>query len=64
MDAIGHIQFASVPSRGAPDGGEVNYQHIFSHIASLGYEAPLGPEYRPEGGDSDASLSWLTSFAR
>lgn len=64
MDAIGHIQFASVPSRGAPDGGEVNYQHIFSHIASLGYEAPLGAEYRPEGGDSDASLGWLASFAR
>ena len=68
FDAIGHIQFASVPSRGAPDsgpdGGEVNYHHIFAHIASLGYDAPLGAEYRPEGGDSDASLSWLDSFAR
>ena len=62
--AIGHIQFASVPSRGAPDSGEVNYQHIFSHIASLGYEAPLGAEYRPEGGNSDASVGWLSSFAR
>ena len=64
LSAIGHIQFASVPARGAPDGGEVDYQHIFAHIASLGYHAPLGAEYRPEGGDSEASLGWLASFAR
>ena len=68
FEAIGHIQFASVPSRGAPDagpnGGEVNYQHIFGHIASLGYDAPLGAEYRPEGGDSDGSLGWLAHYRR
>ena len=64
FDFIGHIQFASVPSRGAPDGGEVNYQHIFSHIASLGYQAPLGAEYHPDSGDSDASLGWLASYER
>ena len=58
LPAIGHIQFASVPDRGAPDHGEVNYAHIFSTIARLGYDAPLGAEYKP-GGDTDATLSWM-----
>lgn len=58
-DIIGHIQFASVPERGAPDGGELNYKHIFSTIKALGYDAPLGAEYKPVDGDTDASLSWL-----
>lgn len=55
---IGHIQFASVPDRGPPNGGEVNYQHIFQHIEQLGYDAPMGAEYKPSGSTSD-SLSWL-----
>ena len=58
LPSIGHIQFASVPDRGAPDHGEVNYTHIFSTIARLGYDAPLGAEYKP-GGDTDATLSWM-----
>ena len=58
LPSIGHIQFASVPDRGAPDNGEVNYAHIFSTIARLGYDAPLGAEYKP-GGDTDATLSWM-----
>ena len=58
LPAIGHIQFASVPDRGAPDHGEVNYSHIFSTIAGLGYHAPLGAEYKP-GGDTDATLGWM-----
>ena len=59
LDIIGHIQFASVPDRGAPDTGELNYQHIFSAIKALGYKAPLGAEYKPADGDTDASLGWL-----
>ena len=58
MPVIGHIQFASVPDRGAPDGGEINYRHIFKHLAALGYDAPLGAEYRPAGATED-SLGWL-----
>lgn len=58
LPSIGHIQFASVPDRGAPDNGEVNYAHIFSTIARLGYHAPLGAEYKP-GGGTDATLSWM-----
>jgi hydroxypyruvate isomerase len=58
LPLIGHIQFASVPDRGAPDHGEVNYAHIFGVIEGLGYNAPLGAEYKP-GGDTDATLGWL-----
>lgn len=55
---IGHIQFASVPDRGAPDHGELNYAHVFGVIRDMGYDAPLGAEYKP-GGDTDATLGWL-----
>ena len=55
---IGHIQFASVPDRGTPDHGEVNYSHIFEVIRKLNYVGPLGAEYKPSG-RTDDSLSWL-----
>lgn len=55
---IGHIQFASVPDRGAPDRGELSYDHIFAHLTSLGYDAPLGAEYKPNG-PTPATLDWL-----
>lgn len=58
QDHIGHIQFASVPDRGAPDHGEVNYDHIFGTIKELGYSMPLGAEYKPQGA-TDISLDWL-----
>jgi len=58
---IGHIQFASVPDRGTPDHGEVDYRHIFQTLEALGYEAPLGAEYKPTG-NTDQSLDWLTGM--
>jgi hydroxypyruvate isomerase len=58
LPIIGHIQFASVPDRGAPDHGEVDYGHIFGVIKALGYDRPLGAEYKP-GKDTDATLGWL-----
>lgn len=58
LPVIGHIQFASVPDRGPPDGGELNYNHIFGTISQLGWDVPLGAEYKPEGG-TDATLGWL-----
>lgn len=58
---IGHIQFASVPDRGTPDQGEVNYAHIFKEVARLGYTAPLGAEYKPVGPTGD-SLDWMQSL--
>lgn len=58
-DIIGHIQFASVPDRGAPDHGELDYAHIFAALAD--WPAPLGAEYKP-GGDTDATLGWMARF--
>ena len=62
LDITGHVQFAGVPSRGRPDIGEVNYAHIFAHLAASGYDAPLGAEYKPERGDTDGSLGWMVSL--
>lgn len=58
---IGHIQFASVPNRGAPNMGEINYTYIFEVIESLGWQQPLGAEYKPNA-DTEDTLGWLDSF--
>lgn len=55
---IGHIQFASVPDRAAPDAGEVDYKYVFHVIADLGFSGPLGAEYKPKGATED-SLAWM-----
>ncbi|OSQ47560.1 hydroxypyruvate isomerase family protein [Marivita geojedonensis] len=62
MPILGHIQFASVPDRGTPDHGEIDYRCVFSEIASLGWSRPLGAEYRPAG-DTDASLDWMKTLS-
>jgi hydroxypyruvate isomerase len=55
---IGHVQVASVPDRGAPDHGELSYPHIWEVLSRIGWDAPIGAEYKP-GGDTDATLGWL-----
>lgn len=57
---IGHIQFASVPDRGRPDQGELDYSHIFSVIQKLGWSRPLGAEYKPDQ-PTESTLSWLNA---
>jgi 2-dehydrotetronate isomerase len=49
MPFIGHIQVASAPKRCEIDEGEVNYHAIFAHLKALGYNAPIGLEYKPRG---------------
>lgn len=61
LPVLGHIQFASVPDRGAPDHGEIHYPAVFEAIRALGWTLPLGAEYRP-GGETDATLGWLAVF--
>ena len=58
---IGHIQFAGVPARGVPDEGELNYAAIFRAIAAMGWQRPLGAEYRPDG-STQASLGWMALY--
>ncbi len=62
MPIIGHIQFASVPDRGAPDHGEIDLAHVFNVISELGYLAPLAAEYKPVGPTID-TLSQISKYA-
>ncbi|MEM6577927.1 MAG: TIM barrel protein [Pseudomonadota bacterium] len=55
---VGHIQFASIPDRGTPDHGSLDYRLLFEQIAELGWNRPLGAEYRTAG-DTSASLGWM-----
>lgn len=58
-DLIGHIQFASVPDRGAPDHGELDYATIFAALKD--WQHPLGAEYKPDA-DTGATLGWMQHF--
>ena len=46
---------------GWPDSGEIDYRSVFKAIASIGWDAPLGAEYKP-GGDTDATLEWMQTL--
>lgn len=58
LPIIGHVQFASVPDRGPPDHGELDFTTIFAAIAEAGWVAPLGAEYKPKGPTAE-SLGWM-----
>lgn len=58
LPIIGHVQFASVPDRGPPDHGELDFTTIFAAIADAGWATPLGAEYKPKGPTSE-SLGWM-----
>ena len=55
---IGHIQIASVPERGPPDRGIVDYGAVFGRLRELDWSHPIGAEYRPEG-ETEGTLRWL-----
>lgn len=61
LPLVGHIQIASVPDRGAPDHGELDYAYVLARIAELGWAAPIGAEYLPRAGDHD--MGWLARYA-
>lgn len=58
LPLIGHVQIAAVPSRAEPDRGEVDYRHILAHLAHLGWQSPVGAEYRPAG-TTEQGLGWM-----
>jgi len=62
LPLIGHIQIASVPSRGEPDDGELNYPFLFAELDRLGYDGYVGCEYRPRGATLDG-LGWFSPYA-
>ena len=59
LPLIGHIQIASVPDRGKPDHGELDYGFVLQQVARLGWPHPIGAEYLP-GGDID--MGWLARY--
>lgn len=59
---IGHVQIASVPDRGPPDRGTLDYGAVFATLRALGWRGPVGAEYRPTG-PTDQSLGWLRDLA-
>lgn len=61
LPIIGHIQFASVPDRSEPDHGDVDYGEVFARLDALGWDQPLGAEYRPAGATEDG-LDWMRSY--
>lgn len=58
---IGHVQVASVPDRGTPDHGELDYRHVFALLRQLCWEQPIGAEYLPKG-PTPPTLGWLTQY--
>lgn len=58
---IGHVQFASVPDRGPPCEGEVDYAEVFAVLDELKWTTPLGVEYKPAG-STEQTLGWLRRF--
>jgi hydroxypyruvate isomerase len=63
LPMIGHVQFASVPDRGEPDGGEVDYGWLLPRLYNAGYKGLVGAEYRPNG-STEAGLGWMRRFDR
>lgn len=58
LPVIGHIQIASVPARQEPDTGDLDYTLIYQALQELGWEKPLGAEYRPAT-TVEEGLGWL-----
>ena len=61
-DLVGHVQIAAVPDRGEPDEGEVHFPHLLAAIRGAGWAAPIGAEYRPRHGSTEAGLGWLDAY--
>ena len=63
LPLIGHVQFASVPDRGEPDRGELDYAWLLPQFMKLGYTGFFGAEYRPRSRNAEhptsEGLSWL-----
>ena len=61
LPLIGHVQIASVPDRGSPDHGELDYAYALRRVRELGWSRPIGAEYLPANGPVP-DLAWLAYF--
>lgn len=58
---IGHVQFAAVADRGAPLPSDPWLQEIMDTLESIGWQQPVGAEYRP-GGPTENTLGWMDAY--
>jgi hydroxypyruvate isomerase len=56
--AIGHVQIADAPGRGAPGTGRISLAAHLGQLAGAGYRGWVGLEYKPAGATAD-SFGWL-----
>ena len=56
--AIGHIQFADAPGRGAPNTGRLPLADIFQQLEAGEYSGGVAAEYRISG-DDEKDYGWL-----
>lgn len=61
MPVLGHVQFAAVPDRTEPDHGNLDYSAVFALLTDLGWDQPLGAEYRPRAG-VESGLEWMQTL--
>lgn len=63
LSRIGHIQIADNPGRNEPGTGEINFAFLFDFIDRIGYDGPIGAEYKPAAG-TEAGLGWMSSLQK
>lgn len=61
LPITGHIQIAAAPDRGTPDHGELDYRHVLSALDDLGWNRPIGAEYK-DPRPTDETLGWLADL--
>ena len=61
IENIGHIQFADAPGRHQPLTGDIDYQGIFSYLATSPYLGYVAAEYRPKT-QSAQSFAWKAQY--
>lgn len=59
IERIGHIQIAGTPARCEPDSSSTDYAVLLPALRDAGYAGPVGAEYHPRSGDTEAGLGWL-----
>ncbi|MXU66465.1 hydroxypyruvate isomerase family protein [Oceanomicrobium pacificus] len=58
---VGHVQIAGVPDRGPPDISTPDQRPFLHDLDALGWDRPVGAEYRPPGRTED-SLGWMAGL--
>lgn len=62
-DLLRHVQIADAPGRAEPGSGALDWAHELAVLHRLGYQGPLGLEYRPTGRTEESlvEIAELTS---